>query len=248
MRGLSLFVFSFILVFSLGQRPFLEEQFTKLIPESKSGAYFFALVASTESYQTMAQQMRVLPGVYKVEVLSESQIKDEVKNIIQGLQVGNKDSMIDLNYAGLKVTYTKDLKPRAQDLVRDYLTHLAGEGNITLGAVKSLDASAEKRNQLISMIKDWGYTGLMLMIVIFWTISLVLVREKIAESSYLLESYQRRRKVGIKMATTGLLIFFLISFSGTFILGMPKLFNIALSFMLFIFGILLHTKKYQWEN
>jgi hypothetical protein len=248
LRGFFLFFFSIVMVFSIGQKAFLEEQFLKMIPENKAGSYFYALIATSESYQNVARQMSVLPGVFKVEVLSESQIKDEVKGILSTLQVNLNQTTMDLNYAGLKVIYAKDLKPRAQDLIRDYLTHLVGEGNITLGAIKINDQSLDKRNQFISVIKSWGYSLYLFIIFLFWMISLLSVRVKIAEASYLLESYQRKSKVSVKMASFGLSLIFLLSVLTTFILGMPQLLNLTVAMGLFIVGILLHGKKYQWEN
>lgn len=248
LRGFFLFLFSILLVFSIGQKTFLEEQFLKMIPENKAGSYFYALIASTESYQNVARQMAVLPGVHKVEVLSENQIKDEVKGILGSLQVDLSQSTLDLNYAGLKVIYAKDLKPRAQELVRDYLTHLVGEGNITLGAIKVNDQTLDKRNHFIGAIKSWGYSLYLFIIFLFWMISLLSIRVKIAEASYLLESYQRKRKVGVKMATFGLSLIFVISVGSTFILGMPQVLNLTVALMIFVIGILLHSKRYQWEN
>jgi hypothetical protein len=248
LRGFFLFFFSILMVCSLGQKAFLEEQFLKMIPENKAGSYFYALIASTESYQNVARQMAVLPGVYKVEVLSEAQIKDEVKSILGSLQVSLNQTTLDLNYAGLKVIYTKDLKARAQDLIRDYLSHLVGEGNITLGAIKLNDQSLDKRNQFIGAIKTWGYSLYLFIILVFWMISLLSVRVKIAEASYLLESYQRKRKVGVKMASFGLSLIFVLSVATTFVLGMPQILNLSVALIIFVVGILLHSKKYQWEN
>ncbi len=133
-----------------------------MIPENKAGDYFYALIASSESYQSVARQMSVLPGVHKVEVLSEAQIKEEVKNVLGSLQIDTATTSLDLNYAGLKIIYAKDLKPRAKELVRDYLTHLVGEGNITLGAVKTNDQIADKRAQFINVIKTWGILALLI--------------------------------------------------------------------------------------
>lgn len=248
MRGFFLFLFSILMVFSIGQKSFLEEQFLKMIPENKAGSYFYALIASTESYQNVARQMAVLPGVHKVEVLSEAQIKDEVKNILGAMQINLPTTTLDLNYAGLKVIYAKDLKPRAQELVRDYLTHLVGEGNITLGAIKVNDQTLDKKNQFITAIKSWGYSIYLFIIFMFWMIALLSVRAKIAEASYLLESYQRKRKVGIKMASFGLSVIFILSVASTFVLGMPQLLNLIAALALFVAGILLHSKKYQWES
>lgn len=241
-------MFSLLLIFSLGQRPFLEDQFMKMVPENKAGSYFYALIASSESYQTIANQMGVLPGVHKVEILSENQIKEEVKNILGNLQVNVKDGLIDLNYVGLKIIYAKDIKPRAQNLVREYLTHLVGEGNITLGTIKSADQTLEKRNQMIATIKEWGYTFYLVLVATFWLISLVLVKAKIAETSYLLQSYQRKTKVALKMASFGMALFFIIGVAISFSLGLPKFLNLTLALALFIFGILLHTKDYSWDN
>jgi hypothetical protein len=236
------------MVFSIGQKAFLEEQFVKMIPENKAGSYFYALIASTESYQNVARQMTVLPGVYKVEVLSETQIKDEVRGILSSLQVELTQTTLDLNYAGLKIIYAKDLKPRAQELIRDYLTHLVGEGNITLGNIKVNDQTLDKRNQFIGAIKSWGYSLYLFIVFSFWLISLLSIRVKIAEVSYLLESYQRKKKVGVKMASFGLTLIFILSVATTFILGMPQLLNLLVALVLFIVGILLHSKRYQWEN
>ena len=236
------------MVFSLGQRPFLEEQFMKMIPENKAGSYFYALIASSESYQSIATQMGALPGVHKVEILSETQIKEEVKNILGNLQVEVKEGLVDLNYVGLKIIYARDLKPRAQELVRDYLTHLVGEGNITLGSIKTADQTLEKKNQLIMTIKQWGYSMYLTLVLVFWFLALLSVRSKIAETSYLLESYQRKRKIALKIAIFGLTIVFIVSLSTTFILGMPKVLNIVIAALLFVFGVMIHNKKHQWEN
>jgi hypothetical protein len=236
------------MVFSIGQKSFLEEQFLKLIPENKAGSYFYALIASSESYQNIARQMAVLPGVHKVEVLAESQIKEEVKAILGSIQVNLTQTNLDLNYAGLKIIYVKDLKIRAQDLIRDYLTHLVNEGNITLGAIKLNDQSLDKRNQFISVIKTWGYSLYLFIIFLFWLISLLSIRAKISEASYLLENYQRKRKVGIKMAAVGLSLIFIVSVAFTFILGMPQITNLVAALFIFIIGIFLHNKKYKWET
>ena len=247
-RGFFLFLFSIVLVFSIGQKNYLEEQFSRMIPENKAGDYFYALISTSESYQTVARQMGQLPGVYKVEILSETQIKEEVKNVLGSLQVDMTDSNLDLNYAGLKIVYAKELKPRAQELIRDYLTHLVGEGNITLGAVKANDQIGDKRAQFISVIKTWGYSLYLFIIFIFWVVSLLSVRIKISEASYLLENYQRKKKVGLKVAMNGLTLIFILSVAVTFILGMPQLINLAVALGIFIVGISLHAKKYFWEN
>lgn len=248
LRGFFLFTFSFLLVFSLGQKKLLEEQFLKLIPENKSGPSFYALIAASESYQKIAQQMQMLPGVYKVETLSEAQIKDEVKSILGSLQVASITDNLDLNYAGIKVVYIKGLKPRAQELIRDYLTHLVSDGNITLGAIKENGEAFDKRTQFITTIKTWGYSLYLAVLLSFWFISLLSLRLKIEEASYLLENYQRKTRVSIKMAMNGMGLIFVLSVASTFVLGMPQLLNLGAAMAVFAVGVLLHLRNLDWEN
>ena len=247
-RGCFLFVFSFLLVFSLGQKKFLEEEFLKLIPENKSGPSFYALIPASESYQNIARQMQMLPGVYKVETLSENQIKDEVKSVLANLQVGSLATNLDLNYVGIKVVYIKGLKPRAQELIRDYLTHLVAEGNITLGAIKDNGEAFDKRTQFIAAIKTWGYSIYLAVLASFWFISLLTVRAKIEEASYLLESYQRKKRVSVKMAMNGMGLIFIRSVASTFVLGMPQFLNLLAAMLFFVIGVLLHLRNLAWEN
>lgn len=218
-----------------------------MIPENKDGDYFYTLISSSESYQTIAGQIKMLPGVHTVTILSEAQIKEEVKTALGSLQVEINNSNLDLNYAGLKVVFVKDLKPRAQGLIREYLSHLAGEGNITLGAIKNNDQSGDKRAKFIQLIKTWGYLFYLFIVLIFWTVSLFSIRRKIVEASYLLENYQRKKKIGLKVALLGLGLFFVLSVFFTFLLGIPPFVNLAIPMGIFIFGISLHGKKYSWE-
>jgi len=247
-RGLFFLLLSMTLVFSLGQKKFLEEQVLKLIPENKAGSSFYALIANTESYQNVARQMQVLPGVYKVDTLSETQIKEEVKAVLGSLQVSSLSTSLDMNYAGIKVVYIKDLKPRAQELIRDYLTHLVAEGNITLGAIKDSGEAFDKRTQFIAGIKTWGYSGYLIVLLSFWFISLLSLRSKIEETSYILENYQRKKSVSMKMALNGMGLIFLLSVGSTFILGLPQLLNLLAALAVFTIGILLHMRKVDWEN
>lgn len=247
-RSFFLLIFSVILVFSLGQKQLIESQFVKLIPDSKAGASFYALISATESYQSIATKVGMLPGVYKVEVLNEKQIQDEITNIFGSLQVEMNPTELDLNYAGIKVTFTKDLKPRSQDLIRDYLVRLGTDGSVTLGAVKAQDSIQDKRAEFFNALKQWGYSIYVLMVGIFWLISLVLVKNKIVETSYLLEQYQRKTRIAVKLAMSGLGLIFIFSLGLTFIAGMPQMTNILFAFGAFVIAVVLHATETRWNG
>lgn len=247
-RSFFLLFFSVVLVFSLGQKQLIEDQFLKLIPDSKAGASFYALISASESYQSIAAKVGMLPGVHKVEVLNEKQIQDEITNIFGSLQVEMNPTELDLNYAGIKVTFTKDLKPRSQDLVRDYLVRLGAEDTITLGAVKVQDSVQDKRAEFFNILKQWGYSIYVLVVGIFWLISLILVKSKIVETSYILEQYQRKSRIALKLAMSGLGLIFIFSLGLTFVAGMPQLINILFAFGAFAIAVVLHATETRWNG
>lgn len=117
-----------------------------------------------------------------------------------------------------------------------------------MGAIKANDSVVDKRTQFIGVIKAWGYSLYLFIVFVFWTISVLSVRSKIAEVSYILENYQRRRKVGVKMASFGLTLIFALSVGTTFILGTPQIINLVIVLLAFVVGILIHSKKYRWEE
>ncbi len=241
-------MFTVLLVFSLGQKSVIESQFLKLIPESKSGASFYALIEASESYQSIATKVGMLPGVYKVEVLNENQIQDEIKNIFGTLQVEVNPNELDLHYAGIKVIFNKDLKPRSQELIRDYLVRLGSEGTITLGGIKVVDSIQDKRAEFFNALKKWGFSLYLGVMTIFWMISLILLKNKIFETSYILGQYQRRKKIPFKLALNGFGLIFILAIGTTFILGIPQFFNMAFALVGFLFAILIHLEEAKWQG
>ncbi len=247
-RSFFLLLLSVLLVFSLGQKDLIETQFLKIIPDSKAGSSFYALIQASESYQSIATKVGMLPGVYKVEVLNEKQIQDEITNIFGSLQVEVNPQELDLNYAGIKVIFTKDLKPRSQDLIRDYLVRLGSEGSITLGAVKTQDQIQDKRAEFFNIMKKFGYSVYVFIVSIFWLITLVLFKNKIFETSYILEQYQRKSKIALKLALNGFTLIFILSVGLTFIAGIPQVTNLLFALLAFVVAILMHSSKMTWNG
>jgi len=117
-----------------------------------------------------------------------------------------------------------------------------------MGAIKENGEAFDKRTQFIAVIKTWGYSIYLTILAIFWLLSTLSLRSKIEEASYLLENYQRKTRVSMKMALSGISLIFFLAVSTTFILGIPQVMNLLLALALFTFGILLHTRSMDWEN
>ena len=92
----------------------------------------------------------------------------------------------------MKVALSPDLQTRSQDLIRNYLSRLAGDKDVTMGAVKK---------PLVTQKRDTkSYTralalGLPTILVIFYLVSLLLMKGTLGKSSFLLETYQRKKNV-----------------------------------------------------
>ncbi len=184
-----------------------------------SGPYFHALISGAENHERISRKLTELPGVNRVEILGESEIQNQVTKVLSNLDLGMKIEDMDLDYAGLKVILDKNLQERSQNLIRDYLVRLVGSSKLTLGAVNAISKAEQLKNQLFSQFKEWGITVVSVASLIIWGLIAIVFSTKVQQSSYLIEKFQRRSKVGLKVMLTGMATLFALCFSLTFSFG-----------------------------
>ena len=184
-----------------------------------SGPYFHALISGAENHERISRKMTELPGVQRVEILGEQQIQNQVTKVLSNLDIGMKVEDMDLNYAGLKIVLDKNLQERSQSLIRDYLVRLVGSSKLTLGAVNAISKAEQLKNQLFSKFKEWGITVVSVASLIIWVLVSIVFSTKVQQSSYLIEKFQRRSKVGLKVMLSGMAVLFSFCFAATYSFG-----------------------------
>jgi len=248
LQSISFVILTLMMVVGITQKDHFEKVVFKSIPNQNQGAHFHALIAGQENYSRVSRKIQALPGVWGVKVLEKVQIDKQVKTILGDLGSTISASMLDLDYAGIKVIFKRGLQARSQQLIKDYLQRLVGSSKITLGGTKS-DSDIEKsRTAFFSLFKNWGVGVFSVVIICAWFVSLFLFSSKIKETSYLLERFQRKNHIALKLYLMACGFIFALSLLLNVTLGAPNFIVMLMTSCLVLAGSLLQVKKYKWQN
>lgn len=207
--------------------------------------YFFAVMPKKVNAEYVKRKLLDLPGVDNVNVMAEESIIGHVKSVLESTQLDWDQGMIDLNYAGLKVFLSPDLKPRSQSLIRNYLTRIAGEKDVTLGAVKK--PTQKKSKVKLGEIFSHFVNYLPLVGVFLLTLSLWSVRAELGRESFIVETYQRRSQVferGVAFAQAPLIT--ILAFFAYFY-GLPGVVGLVIFSMSLVVILGLGKKSRTWS-
>jgi len=246
---LLLFVtYSVLVINLLGQKDNVEKHVFKMLKEDESGAYFHALISGKENSAGVARKLNNLPGVQKVELVSESKIAEEVKNMLGGIELSVAPEILVASYSGLKIVFDADLKAKSQNLIKEYLSRLVGEENITIGPTKTYDFFW-KRVQFIShFIEKWGGFYWVSTLIGFWLVFFVFTLVHLKRQGHLMELYQRRQNVTFKNVMMVLGFASVSSILPLSILPTPNWIFFGGSLIGILTMGLLGLPKYEWQD
>jgi hypothetical protein len=246
--GASYLLATILLLVSAMNFKTLESVVFKSSNNFNSSPYFHALISGAENHKRISRKISDLPGVQRVEILGKSEIQSQVKNVLSNLQVDMKIEDIDLNYAGLKVILERNLQARSQELIRDYLVRLVGESKLTLGAIKAITKAEKLKNKLFSQFKEWGITLVSIGFIVIWALIGIVFSTLVKKSSYIIENFQRRNRVGLKVMLTGGLMLFLGSLSLTLLVGQVSWIGVIVGSLFIILLSSIQVGRLQWQG
>ncbi|WP_044557609.1 SPFH domain-containing protein [Halobacteriovorax marinus] len=213
-----------------------------------TGPYFHALISGQENHKRISRKLTELPGVNRVEILGEAEIQDQVSKVLSNLDLGMEMEEMNLNYAGLKVILDKSLQERSQNLIRDYLVRLVGSSKLTLGAVKAISKAEELKNQVFTQFKEWGITVVSIACLVIWSLISIVFSSKVQQSSYIIEKFQRRNKVGLKVMLTGMATLLSFCFAISFSLGSVNTYGALIGVALVALLSIVQLRNLQWHE
>ena len=160
--------------------------------------YFFALIPKDLNSNYVKRKLIKLPGVQKINQVSEDKVNGHVKSILAESKVALDDSLMALNFSGLKIYLAASLKESSQKLIRNYVSRLAGESEVTLGALHRPQDDPQKSEMFLS--KHFSI-GLSLLAGTVFFICMLSFWKKLERASFVYEQFQRRTRVFEKSLT-----------------------------------------------
>lgn len=209
----------------------------------KQNPYFHALIDGRQNHSRISRNLTDIPGVEKVEILPQEEIQAQVQSILTDLKVAIPADMNQLNYNGIKVFLSQGIKDHGQGLIRDYLTRLAGESNITLGNIVNI--ATPLSTSKYKFFFDYIQPLTIALFFVFWFASFRLIEQPLQKNSYLIEQFQRRKKVSVK---TYLAIFSLILGSAflPLFLFLDVQWTLAVAIVSLCLPLFMLRRRFQW--
>jgi len=208
LSGILLSIISLVLVIYMGNIDLFKNKVIGLYPEYLKGPYFYALLSASESHMRIKRKMLLLPGVNKVNIIEKNEVKNQALELLDNLNMG-KEEEFNFEYIGLEIALDRDVNSRGQELIRGYLKRLSGESKITLGKIYPPSISKNLKKNL-DLFNRYGGLGIGMVLFLVWLLAFFALKKKVKKVSYLIEQYQRKKGVEIKIVLSGVALFYLI--------------------------------------
>ncbi|MCT4641910.1 MAG: hypothetical protein N4A33_06385 [Bacteriovoracaceae bacterium] len=165
--------------------------------------YFNALISKDLNLNSVARKIKSLPGVEKVNISKNIKASSILGSLSGELNSSIIDGLKSVNYSSLKVELSNNIKLRTQSLVQEYLSRLVGKEFLTVSDIKKVKSNKQK-DSIASNIYKWADEYALIIIGFFWISCLILFLKKNQSYLYLIEKFQRRKNIKLKMMLAGI--------------------------------------------
>lgn len=225
----------------------LEALVAKYYKIESSGPYFHALIPGKENSSWIARKIGDLPGVKKVEVISKDELGKQLKvglgNIIEELPT----ELSNFQQSGLKVVFSSSLSTASQNLIRDYLLRLIGnEDQVVLGQTVDDKKEIYEQDKAISKTKKYALPLAYALVIVFLLLSYFSFDKTIRHTCYLVERFQRRRRVSFKLFFFQQCTVAVLALIICLLLGPIQSLNLILAISILFLLSLFHLRKFEW--
>ena len=238
---------SALLGLSITQKDLIQVKIKERFSEEIITPHFYALFAKKINLEKMKSKLMSLPGIKKINYINGKKIQKKVNKEIGNLNL-NK-ALFNKNYKAIKVFFDYDLSLKGQNLIKKYLNRYVGGLDVVIGKTigeKSYKKRVAKESVKIKKIY-WG--GIFSPLIIYWVISFFIFSQSIWKKSYLIENFQRKRNVHIKILVSGVLFLLFLIMASSLIFKSSGMFwdlFIVILFLSFSFIANFKLKVKQW--
>jgi hypothetical protein len=204
------FLLSFSVFLSVSHNKNMIDKELSLNGKMKISPYFNALVSNDINLDSVLRKMKYLPGVKTVSMNKNPTIKKEIEQLKSQFGTSVVQSLSTINYKKLKIELEKGIHTKNQNLIREYLTKLVGKNSLTMGSIKVPKKIKLNKNDNLLRILNWGGVYLIIISGIMFLISSLLLSKQMNDISYLIEKFQRKKSVKLKIFMTGIVSLLLL--------------------------------------
>jgi len=204
-RFLVLITLTSLFAFASGFGHYYDEKVVNFLRQKEeTGGHFFVLTPATSGYETAIKKLSELPDVKKIEFISKDKLAQKMQQLIQSLGDGiNADSKLS-EMVAVKIVFASTVTQKGRELVRDYFVSLMGETTLIMGPLRQAEKS-DSSQFWKGLQRNWLYY-LLGMIYLLWLASLLTFSLFQKKNSFLIEQFQRKKRVFFKSTLSSMLI------------------------------------------
>ena len=155
--------------------------------------YFHALILEAVDVNNVIRKMGELPGVSKIKLTGKEELKNIAANLSEGLGINGQ--LTEISASAIQVFFHEGLSIKAKELIRNYLSKLAGASNVNIGPITNLypdrplnegKSSHPWMSWVQNQIGFWPLLVFLVLLQLFWF-------KKLSQVLAIVNKYQRRQ-------------------------------------------------------
>lgn len=194
------------LVVAVSNYSHFETKISKALPSMQNEYYFNALVDGDLNTSSIARKIKGLPGVKAIESISASKNLDVTKKLKDVLDLDKNEVTEVISMKGLKVILDEKVSESSTNLIREYLVRLTGKDNVVLGGIRKKISNHQSWKEVMSEVKRRPLQVAIVVLSLFWIVAFIAIKRDLKQVSYLIEKFQRKKNVALKMYLTNILM------------------------------------------
>lgn len=248
--GQTLFsILTISLVVAVSNYKFFEAKISRALPSVQNEYYFNALVDGNLNTNSITRKIKGLPGVKAIENISSSKNLN-VTNKLKGVLDLDKNEITEvISMKGLKIILDEKVSESSTSLIREYLVRLTGKDNVVLGGIRKKISNQQSWKEVMNEVKKRPLQFLIVVLSLFWLVAFLSIKKDLKQVSYLIEKFQRKKNVALKMYFTNIFVWTTLGALISFAFFSPnEVLIIVISAMLIASSAWYMLGKLEWQK
>lgn len=241
---------SFGIIFLSSNFSLVKEKLS-LSNQAQETPYFNALISKKMQVDGILRRMKKLPGVIAVDKPSNDQIKTEIEKIKKVFGGDIIRSLASVDYTKIRISLETGIKKKSYELIKEYLQRLVGTTSITMGEIKYPHQAQVKLKGFLGKFLNLINVYTLSILGGIWFVSLILFARPLISHAYIIEKFQRKNLVGLKIGLLGMSTLLVLLMGGTYLFNSQiEVYGIMASLiMMFLVGLTLNVlpKKFIYS-
>lgn len=171
--------------------------FFSLDNKTNRSPYFNALVSGAKDISFIQRKMQQLPGVESVKIKANIDAAKELNNLIPNTSIN--EALGAQTFTPVKIFLNSNITASSRKLIREYLTRLMGKESVTFSRVKYPAKINLKKYPYFKVFSNWSGAYFAFIFFGLWMISVILIAPYFHQQGYIIEKFQRKNAVSVKM-------------------------------------------------